>query len=139
MAIEISNWTELDAIREDLEEDYILINDLSSKDEDYEDIGDDWSPIGGTDNEFSGNFDGGGHTIYDLVINKPDVECVGFFGYIRDTGHIKNIRLKNISVIGDKYVGGLIGVVEAYLVSPIVVNDCCVIGNINGNSTEGLA
>ena len=43
----ITTWTELNAIRNSLGDDYQLMNNLSSADLDYEGIGDVWEPIGG--------------------------------------------------------------------------------------------
>jgi len=42
----ITSWTDLDAIRIDLTEDYILTANLSSADVDCAGIGDDLTPIG---------------------------------------------------------------------------------------------
>ena len=46
MAVEISDWNDLDNVRNDLTSDYILVNDLDSGTAGYAGIGDDWNPIG---------------------------------------------------------------------------------------------
>ena len=64
-----------------------------------------WTPIGSfnstTDNRpFAGTFDGGGHTITGLYIDKPDVNYQGLFGYIGKGGTVKNLGLAGGSVTG---------------------------------------
>ncbi len=39
-----------------------------------------WSPIGNWTNKFSGVYDGNGHIIDSLYINRPDVPYLGLFG-----------------------------------------------------------
>ncbi|CAL7962348.1 exported hypothetical protein [Gammaproteobacteria bacterium] len=62
---------------------------------------------------FSGNFDGNGHTIDGLYINRPDENEIGLFGRSqgREILHntIENLIIKNFEIIGNHYVGSLIG------------------------------
>ena len=96
-----------------------------------------WTPIGNFGNKYQGTFDGNGKTISNLYINATS-DCAGFFGYAEkcsvknitfdnakvksseyDTGIlagfeysciIENVKtLKNCSVEGYKYVGGIVG------------------------------
>lgn len=77
-----------------------------------------WSPIGGStkgsDQCFSGNFDGNGCTISGLYCNKLDTGIVGLFGAIGSYVNIKNIVLSNSYICGDSYVGGIVGVALNY-------------------------
>jgi len=80
-----------------------------------------FSPIGDSPTEgdrqrvpFSGVYDGGGHKISNLFIDRSSEHTVGLFGYVKDishTGHtaIKNVYLEDIFAIGSDYVGGLVG------------------------------
>jgi TonB family protein len=85
---------------------------------------DNWTPIGdyatNTANVFSGTFNGGGHVISNLKINRPGVSYQGFFGYI-DGGNVKNLRFDS----GRWYVGNSRNFV------PFAGND------ISATSTEG--
>lgn len=54
-----------------------------------------WYPIGKSQNEFKGIFDGGGHTVSDLSITSFD-ETLSFGLF----GHIKNAVVKNLRVAG---------------------------------------
>ncbi|MCJ9733970.1 filamentous hemagglutinin N-terminal domain-containing protein, partial [Bradyrhizobium sp. PRIMUS42] len=70
-----------------------------------------FTPIGGIgdiSSYFSGIFDGLGHHISNLTINRPSSDNIGLFGYI-DGGTIRNVGLEGGSVTGNNAVGGLVG------------------------------
>ncbi len=60
-------------------------------------------------NQFSGSFEGLGHTIGNLTISQPGANYVGLFGSTTNTATIKNIGLVNVNVTGQQEVGGLAG------------------------------
>ena len=62
-----------------------------------------WEPV-----EFNGTFDGQGHTISNLYVNKPGVSNVGFFSKT-EGGEIKNVTFENAKVIGRLNVGVVAG------------------------------
>ena len=67
-------------------------------------------PIGGpTGPQFSGVFDGLGHTISALTINRPATTYVGLFGSTASGSVISNIGLVGANIIGQSWVGGLVG------------------------------
>ena len=74
-----------------------------------------WQPIGrgafsGTWPEFLSTFDGGGHTIANLYINRGDY--VGLFGSIGSSAEIRDVGLTAVNVTGSEFrdwVGGLVG------------------------------
>lgn len=82
----------------------------------------DHSPIGRYTNEsgaindkykFSGKFDGQFHTISNLVINRPDDETLGLFGFCRGNAKIKNIIMDSTcSITGKNRVGSIIGLIQ---------------------------
>ncbi len=61
--------------------------------------------FGGT--EYCGSFDGNGHTISNLTVEGA--YCCGLFGKVGSDADITNLGLKNVSIIGTSYVGGLCG------------------------------
>ncbi len=67
-----------------------------------------WESIGTSEIPFAGNFDGNGHTISNLFINRGDTACIGLFG-CTDGAVLANIDLQLESVTGNMYVGGLVG------------------------------
>jgi len=113
---EIRDWYDLDAIRNNLGDRYILMNDLDSTTAGYMELasetanqGRGWEPIGTADDQFTGSLNGRGYEIKDLFIDRPDEIPVGLFGEVGQEGVTKDIGVVNITVIGDDYVGGLVG------------------------------
>jgi filamentous hemagglutinin family protein len=68
-----------------------------------------WKPLGDGTTSFKGTFDGQNHTISGLTINRPTEGNVGLFGVIDPGSAISNIGLLGASVIGQSYVGALVG------------------------------
>jgi len=131
---QISNWNQLNLIRGALlDSAYILMNDLNSTTQGYSGIGDNWTPIAdGYNGSFGGNFNGNGNTISDVIINLPSTNYVGFFGALWSGGSISNLRLTNISVTGNQFVGGLVG----YDIGGSISN-CATQGTVSGTYAVG--
>ena len=115
--LEIRDWYDLDAIRDNLFGSHTVMNDLDSTTPGYEELasqtanqGKGWQPIGTWSlSAFTGSFDGQGHEIRDLFINRPNESPVGLFGFTGEEGVIKDINMVNVTVTGYYYVGGLVG------------------------------
>jgi len=67
-----------------------------------------FTPIGNISARFTGTFDGLGHVVSHLTINRP-TNYVGLFGYAGWGSTIRNIGLVLGSVSGASDVGGLVG------------------------------
>jgi len=68
--------------------------------------------IGNEDIPFSGIFDGGGHTLANLLATDPGANGVGLFGQIRSyTAEIRNVVLldPHVDAVEGQYVGALVG------------------------------
>ncbi|MDE6758375.1 MAG: hypothetical protein K2J89_03735 [Clostridia bacterium] len=78
------------------------------------DNGTGWIPIGTTLYPFKGTFDGNGHSINGLYINKTDCENVGLFGVANINATIKNLTVQG-SVKGGNYTGGIVGYSQALI------------------------
>jgi hypothetical protein len=92
-----------------------------------------WTAIGRDAARFKGTFDGAGHVISKLVINKFNASYQGLFGYI-DGAAIKNLGLEDVNVTGQSYVGGVAGWVE----NNGSIENCYSAGNVTGsNNTVG--
>ena len=138
----VSTPAELDNVRLGLDKYYKLSNDidltayLSSGGAGYAKWGQaGWAPIGTTYYEyFSGGFDGGGHKIIGLWIDRSSTSFVGLFGYTLDA-EFKNLGLEIASpgVKGDYDVGGLIGLQQG---ESSIIN-CYTTGNVSGNDCVG--
>lgn len=69
----------------------------------------DFEPIGTLENMYAGTFDGNGHTIKNLKINRTSERYVGLFGVVDDGATIRNLVLdESCSIKGGAFVG-LIG------------------------------
>jgi hypothetical protein len=114
--IEIWDWCNLDAVRDNTSGFYLLMNDLDSTTANYTELasstangGKGWRPIGTHDDPFTGAFDGQGYEIADLFTNLPSEIGVGLFGHIGEGAWIENIGVVNASVTGKECVGALVG------------------------------
>nr|WP_306812813.1 S-layer homology domain-containing protein [Paenibacillus soyae] len=90
-----------------LNDDYILHNDMDLSEylSDKGAMG--WVPIGDADNPFTGSFDGNGHVIHNLFIDRGEEENIGFFGVA--SGTIKNIGMTNVEITGELHTGAIVG------------------------------
>ena len=70
--------------------------------------GQEWTPIGTSDNPFKGTFDGAGHTISGLVISGEGKSNIGLFGFTTD-GEVKNLTVNGAKVTGRLNVGVVAG------------------------------
>ena len=74
---------------------------------DYTDSADNgWLPIGNHSlNFFNSIFEGNGHTISNLMINRSSITNIGLFGRIGSSSKISNIGLLNVDIRGHENVG----------------------------------
>jgi hypothetical protein len=148
--LEIRTWYDLDAIRDNLDGDHTLMNDLDYSTPGYKELagptanaGKGWQPIGYSTVEVSwgcqkyvadygltGSFDGQGHEIRDLFIN-PDEFAVGLFAYLMGGGIIRDVGLVNITVVGYNVVGSIVGSNGG------TIRNCYSDGNVTGRAAIG--
>lgn len=93
---------------EDWTLNFSQIADIDASDTETWNSGEGFSPIGNDINNFTGNYNGNHYTIESLVINRPSQSYIGLFGYI-DSGSIRGIRLSNVYIEAEDYIGGLVG------------------------------
>ena len=117
MVVEISDWNDLDNVRNDLTGDYVLVNDLDENTDGYAGIGDDFEPIGFIENddytsEFGGSFDGDGFHISDLVVEYDNESDIGFFASTGTGALIENLSVDGSVTVTSayRYFGGLVGI-----------------------------
>ena len=128
--IKIYDWNDLDAIRDNMVEKYVLMNDLDSGTNGYATVagpsannGTGWEPIGDAELyvggdpmidfylnvPFNGTFDGQGYEIKDLFINRPLEALVGLFTAVGPAGIITDVGIVNADITGSDGAGCLIG------------------------------
>ncbi len=84
--------------------------------------GDGWEPV----KEFSGNFNGRGYVIKNLVVSRTSTDYCGLFGKLTSNARINNLKLENVNVSGGNYVGAIAGACSGN------VTNCIVSGNVTG-------
>ncbi|SEG89599.1 MBG domain-containing protein, partial [Marinobacterium lutimaris] len=105
---------QLQAMRNDLSANYLLGNDIDASETSGWNSGAGFAPVGNSGNSYSGTFDGLGHIISDLFINRSSINSlyVGLFGYTSNA-ILRNVGLLNANITGHSsnqlYVGGLVG------------------------------
>ncbi|MGG1517078.1 S-layer homology domain-containing protein [Paenibacillus oryzisoli] len=125
--IDVSTPAELNDIRNHLTDNFRLTQDI-----DLSTYTTNWFPIGVYNTSpFTGKFDGQGHTISNLNIDRPDDNHVGLFALTKNAS-ITNVHLMNVNVRGFRYVGGLVGDFTESQLSGSSVS-----GTITGHQTVG--
>ena len=84
-------------------------NGLADAGDAYWNDGAGWEPIGTASRRFTTTFEGNGHTIANLFIDRPTTGYVGLFGATSGTSVVRNVGLRGLDVRGRYYVGGLAG------------------------------
>ena len=94
-----------------------------------------WLPIGTRTQGFNATFDGNGHTISNLFIDRTgrlnNLGVVGLYGSTGRSGVIREIGLVGVNVSGVHYVGGLVGYNEG------TVSGSYATGSVTGGSDVG--
>ena len=108
-----------------------LANDIA-----YDGTENNYTPIGNNSGKysFSGTFDGDGHIVSGININRDD-NYQGLFGYVNGT--VKNVTLANSTITGHNNVGGIAGY-NGYTVRNCRVENTVTIGTYtNGADNHG--
>ena len=146
---QISTIRHLNSIRgEYLDDHYILMNDLDFAGSIWGDddtvsgyVSEGWLPIGhDTDqtsvsfdgSSFEGSFDGQGHVISNLRIDREEELFIGLFGSVNRPGSIANLGLVGLDVTGKTFVGGLVGQCV-----PCNISSCYSTAEVSGDVSVG--
>lgn len=146
--IEVSTIEDLYNIRDDLSANYILMNDIdlseaTAEDGDWSYNGCGWNPIGSGDvygsNTFSGIFDGNGHSIIGMRIEKSGSGYLGLFANV--SGRVSNLNIENVSITGGTNAGAIAAAADGAIfencsVSGSMNNTSNIVGGIVGNATN---
>ena len=131
---------DLDAIRNNLSGNYVLMNDITFTVSDfastgaYYNDGNLWIPIGSADNPFTGILHGNGHKISGIKVNTSSESDAhgGLFGY--SYGYITDLvisdcRVTAASTNGASYAGAICGVNAG------VITDCTATAMLTADNT----
>jgi hypothetical protein len=141
--IEIATLADLQAVSNDLAGHYRLVSDIDATDTKNWHGGRGFVPLGeAMSNAFAGVFDGNGHIIRNLWINRPYGVGIGLFGGING-GQVRNVIVVEADVVGKMWVGLLVGHaftadISASRVSGTVLGACS-LGGLVGEIDYGSA
>lgn len=135
---------QLNSIRNDLTAQYRLGADIDASETIDWNGGNGFEPIGGNGDsasQFTGVFDGAGHIIRNLTVNRPATDLVGLFGIVGPGGIVRDVGLEGGSVTGKLNTGGLagrnLGEVASSFVTGSVSSSEGVVGGLVGYSGIG--
>ncbi len=111
---------------------YALANDIDASETEGWNDGAGFISIGrDRDNCFTGTFDGRNFTINGIYIDRSSMDYIGLFGVVDRNGGVHNIGVVELDIIGNRYVGGLVG----YNLG--TVSNSYAMGNITGDNSVG--
>lgn len=123
-----------------LDDYYIQTADIDASDSETENGGEGWIPIGSDGNEFVGEYDGDGHSISNLFIDRASGDQ-GLFGVIANsttpTGVVKNLLVLDVDITGG---GSRVGALAGYNRYGIIENCGCsgFVVNTTAERTGGI-
>ncbi len=129
----IATARQLQEMKKDLSGHYVLVNDIDASETATWDNGKGFSPIGDSEHPFTGTFDGQGHAINGLKIDRfgQITRNIALFGFTGEKALIKNVFVRNASVKGCDYVGILVGMNQG------AISHCHVSGKVSGSGSFG--
>ncbi len=147
--IAISTLSQLQGIGIDADKplngNYVLTNNIDASATSIWNGGEGWVPIGTSAAPFIGTFNGNGHTVENLYINRPTSSNQGLFGYISSLSAIapitviENLGVTNAVVKGQNQVGIIAGQSSSVL-GRITIRNCYSSGyaeSMNGGNFVG--
>ncbi|MBX0288542.1 PKD domain-containing protein [Halomicroarcula sp. F28] len=135
----ITNASELQAMADNPNANYQLGNNISASATSQWNGGSGFTPVGTRESPFTGTLDGNNYTISEIQVNRSSEDYIGLFGVIgAEDAVVKHVDLKNISVRGDAYVGGIAGEISNGTVRRTTITGS-ITGSVNsGNSMGGV-
>jgi filamentous hemagglutinin family protein len=123
---------DLQGMNGNLSGDYVLGSNINAAATSSWNGGSGFAPIGTSATSFTGIFDGLGHTVSNLYIDRATTSFVGLFGYGSASAVIRNVGLIGGSVSGASFVGELLGIGYGS-----TVNNTYATGNVTGGDFVG--
>ena len=124
---DIVNGTHAEGINQNTSANAKLMNDIDLNGSEENP----WTPIGNSSQQYSGTFNGDGHTISGLYINSSSDNYQGLFGYVSGSGKVQNLTVDGTVSGSGNRVGGVVG-----YNSGSVIN-CTNTGSVSGSEYVG--
>lgn len=102
-------------------------------DTDLDLTGKEWTPIGNYEKQYTGTFNGGGHTITGLTVTGSD-QYVGLFGHIGSGGTVKDVTLEEVKIESNNDMSAVGGVAGR---SYGTLENCSVSDSVSGSGIAG--
>ncbi|WP_020208618.1 MBG domain-containing protein [Gilvimarinus chinensis] len=112
--------------------DAVLTNDIDASGTAGWNGGAGFNPIGDDIVQYSGTFDGQGHTIDGLTINRPGENYVGLFGYLGAASTVSNLGLESVNITGQARVAGLTGQNNGTVEHSFITGSVSGVGSVGG-------
>ena len=106
-------------------------NGRADETDDYWNGGTGWTPIGNNEDPYLATFEGNGHTISNLHIER-NTGFLGLFGKVDADGIIRNAGIVDGTVSGRGSVGALVGYNRGTIVNSYATADVSGSGNVGG-------
>jgi filamentous hemagglutinin family protein len=144
----VNNVYDLQNMQNGLSGKYALGRDIDASVTSTWNAGNGFAPVGfGSSTRFLGSFDGQGHTISGLTVNRPANDFIGLFGYLDFSATVGNVGLVGGSFSGRVAVGALAGenygaILQSYATGAVTSNDSGVgglVGYNHGSITRSYA
>ena len=87
---------------------------VTAADAAYWNGGSGWDPIGSSSAPFAATFDGAGHAIANLFINRGSTDYLGLFSVVHNGGRIRNLGLEGVKITGRDFIGAVAGEMSAF-------------------------
>lgn len=132
---EISTVQQLQCVEEDHQADYVVVDDIDASETASWNDGRGFEPIGGNyeagEPVLEGRFDGAGHTVSNLTINRSDTDYVALFSATAPGAEVVDVEVADAEVEGSTFVGAVVGFNEG------TVNGSSSSGTVRGNDVVG--
>ncbi|MFW6305140.1 MAG: GLUG motif-containing protein, partial [Candidatus Saliniplasma sp.] len=146
---QIENWYHLENVNANLSANYTVMNELNETTEGYHDVaselandGSGFDPIGESTWSgpyFTGNFDGQGYQIKNIIINRSSTDLLGLFAYLGDGGYVSDTGVVDVNITGLSSLGALVGwsegtVMDSWSSGDIIGEGTYEVGGLVGGS-----
>ncbi|MER9300881.1 YDG domain-containing protein [Mesorhizobium sp. M0621] len=127
----INDVTALQDVNNSLSGNYVLGANINATDTANWNSGSGFVPIGNSGARYTGVFDGLGHRIFNLTIDRETTDYVGLFGTI-EGATIRNVSIFGGSISGRQEVGALVGANFKG-----TIQNSSVVSNVSGDTDVG--
>ena len=133
----VRDVTQLQEIGAGLTGNYVLGSDIDASSSTGLNAGLGFAPIGTDSAAFTGKFDGLGHVISNLYINRPSSNYVGLFGVINNAT-LQHVNLSNVNITGAISTGSLLSYVfDNGVTGSVIRNNSVIGGTVSGSDSVG--